>query len=63
MAVPHNFPHPNTVVFALPSLASMSVSDCSLIYCRCWIVLINHLGFPLTHNLVDFEQDIEYHQQ
>ena len=58
-----SFPHPNTVVFVLLSLAPLTVSDYSRIYYECWIVLINYLGFPLTPNSVDFEQDIEDYQQ
>ena len=46
-----------TVVFVLLSLAPLTVSVYS------WIVLINHLGFPFTYSFVDFEKDIEDHQQ
>ena len=57
------FPRPNTAVFALLSLAHLSVSDYFRIYYECWIVCINHLGFPLTPSVVNFEQDMEDHQQ
>ena len=57
------FPDPNTAVFALSSPTPLPFSDYFRSSYKCWIVLINRLGFPLTQSFADFNQIIEDQQQ